>query len=174
MAYEILGKNASLDLAGSKGDTGEKGEKGEKGLRGEAEYPRSIEFGPAFDDGVTPSAADINVASDNGDNETYAGWMTALQSGVLSIDVSSASGRYKSASLGVPLDKVLWYRYYIVGPGSISDVRLESGEDGTAVVTCQWDGLESGEDGTAVVTYSALVVFEYIADDTESFLVEAE
>lgn len=171
MAYEILGRNAPSDLADSKGETGEKGEKGIEGLRGEAEYPRSIDVGPAFDDGVAPSAVDINVASDNGDNESYAGWMTALKSGTLSIDVSSPSGRYKSASLGVPLDKVLWYRYYIVGPGKISDVRLESDEGSTAVFTCQWDGLQGA---VPFITYDALVVFEYIADDRESFLVEDE
>ena len=120
MAYEVLGKKAPLDLAGYKGEPGEKGEKGEKGLRGEAEYPRSIDVGTAFDDGVAPSAVDVNVASDNGDNETYAGWMTALKSGAISIDVSSASGRYKSASLSVPLDKIIWHRYYIVLFGGMS------------------------------------------------------
>lgn len=170
MAYEILGKNAPLDLAGYKGDTGEKGGKGIEGLRGEAEYPRSIDFGPAFEDGVAPSAVDVNVSPDNGDNESYAGWMTALRSGALSIDVSSASGRYKSGSLGVPLDKVLWYRYYIVGPGKISDVRLES-EGSTALFTCHWGGLNGA---APAIPYSALVVFEYIADDNESFLVEDE
>ena len=171
MAYEVLGKKAPVDLAGYKGEPGEKGEKGEKGLRGEDEYPRSINVGPAFDDGVDPSAVDLNVSPDNGDYESYAGWMTALKSGVISIDVSSASGRYTSASLSVPLDKVLWYRYYIVGPGKISDVRLESGADGYAVLTCQWDGLNGD---VPAIAYSALVAFEYIADDRSSFLVEAE
>lgn len=171
MAYEILGKNAPLALAGYKGEPGEKGEKGEKGLRGEAEYPRSIDFGPAFEDGVAPSAVDINVSPDNGDYESYAGWLTALKSGAISIDVTSPSGRYKSASLSVPRAKVLWYRYVIVGPGKISDVRLESGTDGFAVVTCQWDGLNGD---IPAITYSALVVFEYIADDGRSFLVEDE
>ena len=170
MAYEILGKNAPLDLTDFKGESGEKGEKGEKGEPGEAEYPRSIDVGPAFDDGVAPSAVDLNVSPDNGDNESYAGWMTALESGTLSIDVSSPSGRYKSASLSVPLDKVLWYRYVIVGPGKISDVRLES-DGGTAVFTCQWDGLNG--DVPAIV-YDALVVFEYIADDRKSFLEEED
>ena len=171
MAYEILGKNAPLDLAGSKGEPGEKGEKGEKGLRGEAEYPRSIDVGPAFDDGVAPSAADINISSDNGDNESYAGWATSLKSGVLSISTDSASGRYKSASLGIPLAKIIWYRYFIVGPGKISDVRLESGEDGEAVFTCQWGGLNGD---VPAIAYDALVVFEYIADDQKSFLEEDE
>ena len=170
MAYEVLGKNAPLNLAGYKGEPGEPGEKGIEGLRGEDEYPRSIDVGPAFDDGVAPSAVDINVSSDNGDNESYAGWMTSLRSGVLSIDVSSPSGRYKSASLGTTLDKILWYRYYIIGPGKISDVRLES-EDSTAVFTCQWGGLNGD---VPAITYDALVVFEYIADDHESFLVEDE
>lgn len=170
MAYEILGKNAPLALAGYKGEPGEKGEKGEKGLRGEAEYPRSIGFGPAFEDGVAPSAADVNVASDNGDNESYAGWATALKSGVISIDVSSPSGRYKSTILGAPLAKILWYRYYIVGPGKISDVRLES-EGSTALFTCYWGGLNGD---VPAIPYSALVVFEYIADDMRSFLVEDE
>lgn len=171
MAYEVLGKNAPLNLAGYKGEPGEPGEKGIEGLRGEAEYPRSIDVGPAFADGVAPSAVDINISPDNGDNESYAGWMTSLRSGTLSIDVSSPSGRYKSDSLGVPLDKVLWYRYFIVGPGKISDVMLESGEDGYAAFTCQWDGLNGD---IPAITYSALVVFEYIADDRESFLVEDE
>lgn len=171
MAYEILGKNAPLALAGYKGDPGEKGEKGEKGLRGEDEYPRSIGVGPAFDDGVAPSAVDLNVSPDNGDYESYAGWMTALKSGVISIDVSSASGRYKSTSLSVPLDKVLWYRYAIIGPGKISDVRLESDADGYAVFTCQWGGLNGD---VPAITYDSLVVFEYIADDRSSFLVEDE
>lgn len=169
MAYEILGKNAPLNLAGHKGEPGEKGEKGEKGLRGEAEYPRSIDVGPAFADGVDLSAVDLNISPENGDNESYAGRMTALKSGALTISTDSPSGRYKSASLSVPLDKVLWYRYYIVGPGKISDVRLESDEDGDAVVTCQWDGLN----GAVFITYDALVVFEYIADNGRSFL-EAE
>ena len=171
MAYEVLGKNAPVALKGYKGKPGEKGEKGEKGLRGEAEYPRSIGVGPAFDDGVAPTAADLNVSPDNGDYESYAGWMTALKSGAISIDVSSPSGRYRSASLSVPLDKVLWYRYFIVGPGKISDVRLESGEDGYAVFTCQWGGLNGD---VPFITYSALVVFEYIADDRSSFLLEDE
>ena len=171
MAYEVLGKKAPLDLAGYKGNPGEKGEKGEKGLRGEAEYPRSIGVGPAFDDGVAPSAVDINVSPDNGDYESYAGWATALKSGTISIDVSSPSGRYKSTSLGVPLAKVLWYRYFIVGLGRISDVRLESGADGYAVFTCQWNGL-TGD--VPAITYDALVVFEYIADDRSSFLLEDE
>lgn len=171
MAYEILGKNAPLDLAGYKGEPGEKGEKGEKGLRGEDEYPRGTDVGPAFDDGVAPSAADINVASDNGDNESYAGLATSLKSGVISIDASSPSGRYRSTILGAPLDKIIWHRYHIVGPGKIRDVRLESSKYGSAVVTCQWDGLNGA---APAITYSALVVFEYIADDRESFLVEAE
>lgn len=171
MAYEVLGKKSPLNLAGFKGEPGEKGEKGEKGLRGEDEFPRSIGVGPAFDDGIENSAVDINVASINGDNESYAGWTTALKSGTLSIDVSSPSGRYKSASLSVPLAKILWYRFFIVGPGKISDVWLESGEDGYAVVTCQWGGLNGA---VPFITYDALVVFEYIADDRESFLVEDE
>lgn len=170
MAYEVLGKKAPVDLAGSKGDAGEKGEKGEKGLRGEDEYPRDINAGPAFEDGVAPSAVDLNVSPVTGDYERYTGWMTSLRSGVLSVDVSSASGRYKSDSLGVPLDKVLWYRYYIVGPGKISDFRLES-EGGSAVFTCQWDGLNGD---VPFITYSALVVFEYIVADAESFLVGDE
>ena len=171
MAYEILGKNAPLNVKGSKGEPGEKGKKGEKGLRGEAEYPRSIDVGAAFADGVDPSAVDLNISPDNGDNEEYAGWATALKSGTLTISTDSASGRYKSASLSVPLAKVLWYRYFIVGPGKISDVRLESGEDGYAVLTCQWNGLQGA---VPFITYDALVVFEYIADDQESFLVEDE
>ena len=171
MAYEVLGKKSPLDLAGYKGEPGEKGEKGENGLRGEAEYPRSIDVGPAFDDGVSPSAVDINVASENGDNENYAGWMTALKSGALTISTDSPSGRYKSDSLGVPLAKIIWYRYYIVGPGKISDFRLESSEDGSAVFTCQWDGLNGD---VPAISYDALAVFEYIADDRNSFLEEDE
>ena len=171
MAYEVLGKTERVNLASYKGEPGEKGEKGEKGLRGEAEYPRSIDVGPAFDDGVGNSAVDINVSPDNGAYESYAGWMTALKSVVISIDVSSASGRHQSSSLSVPLDKVLWYRYFIAGPGKISDVRLESGEDGYAVFTCQWGGLNGDVPAT---TYDALVVFEYIADDMRSFLLEDE
>ena len=169
MAYEILGKNAPLNLAGYKGETGEKGEKGEKGLRGEDEYPRSIDVGVAFDDGIENSAVDINVASTNGVAETYAGWMTTLKSGALAISVDSPSGRYKSASLSAPRDKVLWYRYFIVGPGKISDVRLESGADGYAVVTCQWT-----QGDVPFIKYDALVVFEYIADEGRSFLVEED
>ena len=171
MAYEILGRKTQFSLADSKGEPGDKGIQGEKGLRGEAEYPRSIDVGPAFDDGVGASAVDINVSPDNGDNEFYAGWMTRLRSGALRISTDSASGRYKSDSLGIPLDEVLWYRYYIVGPGKISDVRLETGEDGKAVFTCQWDGLDGD---VPFITYGALVVFEYVADEYESFLVEAE
>lgn len=167
MAYEVLGRKAPLDLAGGKGDTGEKGKKGIEGLRGADEYPRSIRTGTGFGDGVAPSAADINVAPYNGDNESYAGWMTALRSGSISITVSSPSGRYKSDSLGASLDRILWYRYYIVGPGKISDVRLENGEDGKAIFTCQWDGLNGN---VPFFAYDALVVFEYIADDTDSFL----
>lgn len=170
MAYEVLGKNAPLTLAGYKGEPGEKGEKGIEGLRGEAEYPRSIDVGPAFDDGVAPSAVDINIASENGDNESYAGCATALKSGTITISTDSPSGRYKSPSLSVPLAKVLWYRYYSVGPGKISDVRLES-DGGTAVFTCQWDGL-TGD--VPFIPYDALVVFEYIADDRKSFLEEDE
>lgn len=169
MAYEILGKSAPLDLEGYKGDTGEKGEKGEKGEPGEAEYPRSIDVGPAFDDGVDLSAVDINVASTTGDNESYAGWATTFKSGALAISVDSPSGRYKSASLSAPLAKVLWYRYFIVGPGKISDVRLESGADGYAVVTCQWT-----QGDVPFIKYDALVVFEYIADEGRSFLVEED
>lgn len=171
MAYEILGKKAPLELEGYKGEPGEKGEKGEKGLRGEAEYPRSIDVGPAFDDGVDPSAVDLNISPENGNNERYAGWMTILKSGALSIDVSSPSGRYKSASLSFPLDKIIWYRYFIVGPGKISDVRLETGEGGDAIFTCHWDGLKGA---VPFITYSALVVFEYIADNGRSFLEEDE
>ena len=170
MAYEILGKTAPLDLAGSKGEPGEKGEKGEKGLRGEAEYQRSIDVGPAFEDGVAPSAVDINVSPGNGGGESYAGWATALKSGVISIDTSSPSGRYKSTILGAPLDKIIWYRYYIVGPGKISDVRLES-EGSAALFTCHWGGLNGA---APAIPYSALVVFEYIADDMRSFLVEED
>lgn len=169
MAYEILGKNAPLALEGYKGEPGEKGEKGEKGLRGEDEFPRSIAFGPAFDDGVDASAVDINISPDTGDNETYAGWMTSLKSGALTISTDSASGRYESTSLGAPLDRIVWYRFFIVGPGKISDVRLENSADGTAVVTCQWGGLNGD---VPFITYSALVVFEYIADDRKSFLEE--
>lgn len=171
MAYEILGKNAPLNVEGYKGEPGEKGEKGEKGLRGEDEYPRSIDVGPAFDDGVASSAVDINASPDNGDNESYAGWATALKSGAIAISTDSPSGRYKSASLSVPLAKVLWYRYFIVGPGKISDVRIESGEDGFAVFTCQWGGLNGD---APAIAYDAVVVFEYIADDRKSFLEEDE
>lgn len=170
MAYEILGKNAPLDLSKYKGKTGEKGEKGIEGLRGEEEFPRSISVGPAFDDGVDASAVDLNVSSANGDYESNAGWATALKSGVISIDVSSPSGRYKSASLGMPLAKIVWYRYYIVGPGKISDVRLEN-EGRSAVFTCQWDGLNGA---APAIAYDALVVFEYIADDQKSFLEDDE
>lgn len=169
MAYEILGKNAPLDLSDYKGESGEKGEKGIEGLRGEEEFPRSISVGPAFADGVDASAVDINVSPLNGDNESYAGWMTALKSGTLAISVDSPSGRYKSDSLVAALDKVVWYRYYIVGPGEISDVRLESGEDGYAVVTCQWT-----QGDVPFIKYDALVVFEYIADDGRSFLEDDE
>lgn len=169
MAYEILGKNAPVDLKGHKGDPGDKGEKGEKGLRGEDEYPRSIDVGPAFADGVDLSAVDINVSPLNGDSEANAGWMTALKSGTIAISVDSPSGRYKSDSLVAALDKVLWYRYYIVGPGKISDVRLESGADGYAVVTCQWT-----QGDVPFIKYDALVVFEYIADEGRSFLVEED
>lgn len=170
MAYEILGRSAPLDLAGYKGARGEKGEKGDEGLRGEDEYPRSIDVGPAFDDGITNTAVDINVSPVNGDNESSGGWMTSLQSGTILIDVASASGRYKSDSLGVPLGRIVWYRYFIVGPGKISDVRLERGGDGQAVFTCQWDGLQGD---VPFITYSALVVFEYICD-YDSDLVEDE
>lgn len=177
MAYEVLGRNAQAELPDdSKGDTGDKGEKGIQGLRGDNESPRSIEVGPGFGDGVgIVTAADINVSPYNGDlnnlynGERNAGWMSTLSSGAISIDVSSASGRYKSDSLGVKIDKIVWYRYYIVGPGKISDVRLESGEDGNAVFACQWDGLKGD---VPFLTYDALVVFEYIADDGDSFLVE--
>lgn len=170
MAYEVLGRTVPLDLEGYKGEPGEKGEKGIEGLRGEAEYPRSIDVGPAFADGVSPSAVDLNVASENGDNENYAGWMTALKSGALTISTDSPSGRYKSDSLGASIDKILWHRYYIVGPGKISDVRLES-DGGTAVFTCQWDGLNGD---VPAISYDAVVVFEYIADDRKSFLEEDE
>lgn len=163
MAYEILGRKTRFDLTASKGEPGEKGEKGEKGLRGEAESVRSTDIGPAFDDGTV---ADINVSPLNGDNENSAGWMSKLKSCKIAIDVASAVGRYKSDSLWVPLDKVLWYRYYIVGPGKISDVRLETGEYGYAVFTCQWDGLNGD---VPFITYDALVVFEYIVDDHKSF-----
>lgn len=169
MTYEILGRKTRFNLTGSKGEPGEPGEKGEKGLRGEDEYPRSIDVGPGFDDGVINSAVDINVSPLNGDSKSSAGWMSSFKSCKIAIDVSSASGRYKSDSLWVPLDKVLWYRYYIVGPGKISDVRLEIGEDGYAVFTCQWDGLKGD---VPFITYDALVVFEYIADDHTSFLGE--
>lgn len=169
MAYEILGRKTRFDLTGSKGEKGDRGEKGEKGLRGEDEYPRSIDVGPAFDDGITTTAVDVNVSQLNGDNERTCGWMSRLNSCQIAIDVSSASGRYKSSSLSAPLDKVLWYRYFIVGPGKISDIRLENGDDGYAVFTCQWDGLKGD---VPFITYSAFVVFEYIADDHTSFLVE--
>ena len=167
LAYEVLGKKAPLDLAGSKGEPGEKGKKGIKGLRGDDEYPRSIDVGPGFGDGVAPSAGDINVSPYTGDTESYAGWMAALRSGSLSITVSSPSGRYKSDSLGTTLDKIVWYRYYIAGPGKISDCRLETGEDGEAIFTCHWAGL-TGD--VPFLAYDALVVFEYIADDAKSFL----
>lgn len=169
MAYEILGRKTRFDLAGSKGEPGEKGEKGEKGLRGEDESVRGIDVGPAFDDGITNTAVDVNVSQLNGDNERNCGWMSRLKSCKIAIDVSSAAGRYKSASLWVPLDKIIWYRYFIVGPGKISDIRLETGEYGYAVFTCQWDGLNGD---MPFIEYSALVVFEYIVDDHTSFLVE--
>ena len=179
MAYEILGRNAQAEAPDdSKGDTGDKGEKGIQGLRGDDENVRSITVGPGFDGGAgtsTPTAADINVSPYNGElenlynGERNAGWMSTLSSGAISIDVSSASGRYKSDSLGVAIDKIVWYRYYIVGPGKISDVRLESGEDGKAVFTCQWDGLKGD---VPFLTYDALVVFEYIADVGNSLLLE--
>lgn len=54
-------------------------------------------------------------------------------------------------------------------PGEISDVRLESGEDGYAVVTCQWT-----QGDVPFIKYDALVVFEYIADDGRSFLEDDE
>lgn len=170
MAYEVLGRNAQSDPPDDS-----KGEKGIQGLRGDTESVRSIEVGPSFGSGVTPTAADINVSPYNGalDNlyngERNAGWMSTLSSGAISIDVSSASGRYKSDSLGTPIDKIVWYRYDIVGPGKISNVRLESGEDGNAVFACQWDGLKGD---VPFLPYDALVVFEYIADDGDSFLVE--
>lgn len=169
MAYEILGRKTRFDLAASKGEPGDKGEKGEKGLRGEDEYPRSIDIGPAFDDGTASTAVAINVSPLNGDNETYAGWMSKLDACKIAIDVASAAGRYKSDSLWVPLEKVLWYRYHIVGPGKIGDIRLETGEDGYAVFTCQWDGLKGD---VPFIKFDALVVFEYIVDDQKSYLVE--
>lgn len=174
MAYEVLGRNAQAEAPDDS-----KGEKGIQGLRGDNEHIRSIDVGPAFDGGAaltpTPTAADINVSPYNGEldslyaGERSAGWMATLVSGAILIDVSSASGRYKSDSLGVAIDKIVWHRYYIVGPGKISDVRLESGEDGNAIFTCQWDGLKGD---VPFLPYDALVVFEYIADDRESFLVE--
>ena len=164
MAYEVLGRNAQAEAPeDSKGDTGI------QGLRGDDESVRSIEVGPGFDNGagtITPTAADINVSSQSGGDQ-YARWISVLSSGTISIDVSSASGRYKSDSLGMPIDKIVWYRYYIVGPGKISDVRLESGEDGNAVFECQWDGLKGD---VPFLTYDALVVFEYIADEGNSLL----
>lgn len=173
MAYEVLGRNAQSEPPeNSKGDTGDKGGKGTQGLRGDNESPRSIDVGPGFDNGVgvSPSvgttAADINVSSQSR-GDRYASWISVLSAGTISIDVSSASGRYKSDSLGAPIDKIVWYRYYIVGPGKISDVRLESGEDGKAVFTCQWDGLKGD---APFLTYNALVVFEYIADEGNSLL----
>lgn len=173
MAYEVLGRNAQAEAPeDSKGDTGDKGEKGIQGLRGDNESPRSIEVAPGFGDGTSEEglAADINVSPYNGydyvgNNERNAGWMSTLSSGAIQIDVSSASGRYKSDSLGVTIDKIAWYRYYIVGPGKISEVRLEKGEDGKAVFTCQWDGLKGD---APLLTYYALVVFEYIADDGDT------
>lgn len=167
MAYEVLGRNAQSEAPDdSKGDTGDKGEKGIRGLRGDNESPRSIDVGPGFGVGTLAAAADINVSQQTG-SDRYAGWMSVFSSGTISIDVSSASGRYKSDSLSVPIDKIVWYRYYIVGPGKISDVRLESGEDGKAVFTCQWDGLKGD---APFLTYNALVVFEYIADNGNSLL----
>lgn len=171
MAYEVLGRNAQSEAPDdSKGDTGDKGEKGIQGMRGDNESPRSIDvgpgFGPGFDVGSPVGFADINVSQQIGSDQ-YAGWMSVLSAGALSIDVSSASGRYKSDSLGAPMDEIVWYRYYIVGPGKISDVKLESGEDGNAVFTCQWDGLKGD---VPFLTYNALVVFEYIADDGNSLL----
>ena len=167
MAYEVLGRNSQAEAPDDS-----KGEKGIQGLRGDNEHIRSIEVGPSFGDGVTPTAADINVSPYNGydyvgNTERNAGWMSTLSSGALQIDVSSASGRYKSDSLGVTIDKILWYRSYIVGPGKISDVRLESGKDGNAVFACQWDGLKGD---VPFLTYDALVVFEYIADEGNSLL----
>ena len=176
MAYEVLGRSTQAEAPDDgKGDTGDKGEKGIQGLRGDNEHVRSINVGPGFDGGAgtsTPTATDINVSPNSGyeyvgNNERNAGWMTKLTSGAISIDVSSASGRYKSDSLGVTIDKIAWYRCYIVGPGKISDVKLESGEDGKAVFTCQWDGLKGD---VPVLPYYALVVFEYIADDGNSWL----
>ena len=176
MAYEVLGRNAQAEAPDdSKGDTGDKGKKGIQGLRGDNEHIRSINVGPGFDNGAgtsTPTVADINVSPYNGYNyvgntERNAGWMATLSSGAIQIAVSSASGRYKSDSLGAPIDKIVWYRYHIVGPGKISDVKLESGADGFAVVTCQWDGLK-GE--VPFLPYDALVVFEYIADEGNSLL----
>lgn len=171
MAYEVLGRNAQAEPPEDS-----KGEKGLTGLRGDNESIRSINVGPAFDGGLsTINAVDINVSPYNGEldnlynHERNAGWMAALLSGAIQIDVSSASGRYKSDSLGVTIDKIVWYRYYIVGPGKISDVRLEKGEDGKAVFTCQWDGLKGD---VPFLTYDASVVFEYIADDRNSFLLE--
>lgn len=169
MAYEILGRKTRFDLTASKGEPGEKGEKGEKGLRGEDESVRSIDVGPAFDDGIANTAVDINVSPSNGDNETSAGWMATFKDCKIAIGIASAAGRYKSASLGTPREKVLWYRYFIVGPGKISDIRLESGEDGDAFFTCQWGGLNGD---IPFITFDALVVFEYIADDQKSSLVE--
>lgn len=173
MAYEVLGRNAQAEAPeDSKGDTGDKGKKGIQGLRGDNESARSIEVGPSFDNGagVSPSvgttAADINVSSQSG-SDRYARWISVLSSGAISIDVSSASGRYKSDSLGAPIDKIVWYRYYIVGPGKISDVKLESGEDGNAVFACQWNGLKGD---VPFLTYNALVIFEYIADEGNSLL----
>lgn len=169
MAYEVLGRKTRFDLTASKGEPGEKGEKGEKGLRGEDESVRSLDIGPAFDDGTTSTAVDINVSPNNGDNENNGGWMSTLKSCKIAIDVASAVGRYKSDSLNVPLTKIVWYRYFIVGPGKISDVRLETGDDGYAVFACQWDGLKGD---VPFITYDALVVFEYIVDDQKSYLVE--
>lgn len=163
MAYEVLGRNVQSEPPeDSKGDTGDKGEKGIQGIRGDNESTRSIDVGPGFDNGV----ADINISSQSR-GDRYANWISVLSAGTISIDVSSASGRYKSDSLSVPIDKIVWYRYYIVGPGKISDVRLENGEDGKAVVTCQWDGLKGD---APFLTYNALVVFEYIADKGNSLL----
>ena len=162
MAYEVLGRNAQAE---STDDS--KGEKGIQGLRGDNEHIRSIEVGPGFDNGAgtsTPTAADINVSPNSG-SDRYSVWMSTLSSGAISIDVSSASGRYKSDSLGTPVDEIVWYRYYIVGPGKLSDVKLESGEDGTAVFACQWDGLKGD---APFLTYDALVVFEYIAADGDT------
>ena len=167
MAYEVLGRNAQAEATDDS-----KGEKGIQGLRGDNESPRSINVGPGLGGGVDATAADINVLPNSGydyagNNERYAGWMSTLSSGAISIDVSSASGRYKSDSLGVSIDKIVWYRYHIVGPGKISDVRLEKGEDGNAVFACQWDGLKGD---VPFLPYDALVVFEYIADEGNSLL----